>query len=917
MEGLRKPEPLSFEGNVAENWRVFEEEFDIFIEAAHSDKNERTRAYILLNLAGKDAIEKAKTFTYADEVRNDNGDVTQAAESRENVQVLKAKFRQLCNPLTNVIIERHKFHTRFQTAEESMQSFITSLRIMADTCEFGTLKDSLIRDRIVCGVTSDTLRKQLLKERDLTLHKTIQMCQIHEAAEKHSAQVAEDHEVNAIRPKGKSSVTPSKPCGYCGRKHAPHKEACPAFGKKCTSCSKLHHFAKVCRSTRQQSGPRNVHAVERESEMDSEIAEDWEVHALTQASRRNEIHCTAHVNAESLRLKIDTGAKCNVLPLDQLNKVRKNEVINKAKAVNLVAYGGDRFSTLGTVDLQCKIGTETQLITFQVVDRQAAPILGLNDALKLRLIELDKSVYEVNTDQSDLFREQITKEFADLFDDELGTLPPRYVMRVDPSVPPVVKPARKVPQAMEKQVQEELDRMVKKGVIVREREPTEWVSQMVATKKKNGDVRICLDPRDLNRALQRPHYPMRTANDVASRLGNAKVFSTMDAKAGFWQIRLDEESSRRTTFSTPYGRYRFLRMPFGINTASEVFQQAMERLFEGYPCMIIVDDILVWGSTVEEHDANLRIILERARKIGLKLNANKCKFRAKSVKFVGHKFTENGLEPDTEKTDAIRKMPAPDDKATLQRFLGMTNYLNKFIKNYSEKTAPLRELLRNDVVWSWTEAHQQAFDRLKEDLMNPPVLKYFDPDKPVVLSVDSSKSGLGAACLQEDAPVAFASRALSDAETRYAQIEKELLAAVFACKKFHDFAYGRKVVIETDHKPLITIVKKPLHAAPARLQRMLLQLQRYNLEFIYKKGKELFLADTLSRAYPAEIPEEAEFEYDVMTVLSISPARMTELQRETLADPTMQKLAKVISLGWPLHERSLPDELKSFFPIQR
>ena len=121
--------------------------------------------------------------------------------------------------------------------------------------------------------------------------------------------------------------------------------------------------------------------------------------------------------------------------------------------------------------------------------------------------------------------------------------------------------------------------------------------------------------------------------------------------------------------------------------------------------------------------------------------------------------------------------------------------------------------------------------------MKPPVLKYIDPDKPVVLSIDSSKSGLGTACLQEDAPVAFASRALSDAETRYAQIEKELLAAVFACKKFHDFAYGRKVIIETDHKPLITIVKKPLHAAPARLQRMLLQLQRYNLELIYKKGK--------------------------------------------------------------------------------
>ena len=186
----------------------------------------------------------------------------------------------------------------------------------------------------------------------------------------------------------------------------------------------------------------------------------------------------------------------------------------------------------------------------------------------------------------------------------------------------------------------------------------------------------------------------------------------------------------------------------------------------------------------------------------------------------------------------------------------------------------------------------------------------------MVLSVDASKSGLGAACLQDDAPVAFASRALSDAETRYAQIEKELLAAVFACRKFHDFIYGRRVTIETDHKPLITIVKKPLHAAPARLQRMLLQLQRFDPQFVYKKGKELFFADTLSRAYPDEPPEETEFEYDVMTVLTISAHRMTKLQRETLADATMQKLAKFIKEGWPGHERSVPPDVKPFFAFR-
>ena len=180
-------------------------------------------------------------------------------------------------------------------------------------------------------------------------------------------------------------------------------------------------------------------------------------------------------------------------------------------------------------------------------------------------------------------------------------------------------------------------------------------------------------------------------------------------------------------------------------------------------------------------------------------------------------------------------MPSPDGPDALRRFLGMINYLHKFISNFSEKTAPLCELSRNDTLWSWQTPQQQAFEVLKEYISQAPVLKFFDPSKPVTLSVDASKSGLGAACLQDGYPVAYASRALTEAETRYAQIEKELLAASFACRKFHDFIYGREAIIETDHKPITAIVNKPLHTAPARLQRMLLQLQRYNLKFIYLK----------------------------------------------------------------------------------
>lgn len=398
-------------------------------------------------------------------------------------------------------------------------------------------------------------------------------------------------------------------------------------------------------------------------------------------------------------------------------------------------------------------------------------------------------------------------------------------MTLDPTVQPVVRPAHRIPVAMQTRVKAELDSMQQKGVITAVSEPTDWVSSMVATHKKDKkEIRLCINPKDLNTALKRPHYPMRSVEEVATQMSGATVFSVLDAKSSFWQIKLDRESSMLTTFSTPFGRYRFLRMPFGICSASEVFQRSMEQLFAGYPCAIIVDDIIIGGWDATEHNANLKSVLDRARQINLRLNCLKCKFRLDQVCYVGHIFTKEGLKADPAKTVAITNMPVPQDVPAVQRFLGMVNYLGKFIPNLSEIAAPLRQLTHKDTAWCWFPQHQQAFDRLKSCLSSSPVLSYYDVSKPVTLTCDASCYGLGAACLQEEGPVAYASRTLTDTETRYAQIEKELLAVVFACTKFKDYVYGKPTVIETDHQPLVTILRKPIHTAPARLQRMLLQL---------------------------------------------------------------------------------------------
>ncbi|KAL2080104.1 hypothetical protein ACEWY4_023897 [Coilia grayii] len=433
-----------------------------------------------------------------------------------------------------------------------------------------------------------------------------------------------------------------------------------------------------------------------------------------------------------------------------------------------------------TVNFTC--GT----LQFHIVNGDMKPLLGLTDSVKLGFVKLGPTVHALQQEVPEL------TEYKDLFDcSTIGKLPVVYRMCLDDSVHPTICSPKRVPLAMKDKTIEELYRMTKLGVIKPVQGPSEWVSAMVAAVKKDGSIRICIDPVHLNKALLRPHHPMKTVEQVISDMPGAKVFSILDAKCGFWQVPL---SQKLTTFITPAGRYAFLRMPYGISTGSEVFQRCMEQLFEGQPCAIVVDDILVWGSTTEEHDMRHRQVMDRIRAVNLKLNPDKCR----------HLLTDQGIKPDPTKTAAVRLMTPPEDKHGIQRFLGMTNYLSKFIPGYSEITAALRQLLLQDAEWSWQEHHATAFNKLKELLMTRPVLQYFNVHQPVVLSADASQHGLGTVCLQNNKPVAFASRALTETETHYAQIEKELLALVYACQKFHDYIYGRPVTVHQIIRQIIS-----------------------------------------------------------------------------------------------------------------
>lgn len=384
-------------------------------------------------------------------------------------------------------------------------------------------------------------------------------------------------------------------------------------------------------------------------------------------------------------------------------------------------------------------------------------------------------------------------------------------------------------------------------------------------------------------------------------------------------------------------------MPFGISPAPEEFQRRLEYALEGLDGIKpIFDDILVFGvgeteaEALSDHDAKLTALLERCRATGIKLNKEKLKLRRKEVKFMGHVICQDGLKPDPDKVQGIKEMPTPTSKQDLKRLLGMVNYLQKFAPNLSEVTAPMRDLLKEGNQFRWDEQVQGcSFKRVKEILSAAPVLKYFDPKDDVELQCDASDRGLGACLMQGGQPVAYVSRSMTETEGNYAQIEKEMLAILFGVERFEQCVYGRPLKIQTDHKPLESIFRKSLHSAPKRLQRMLLRLQKYDLQVSYKKGTEMYLADTLSRAYRVRKSTREDVAEDVMYIeemrgdterelehinmiqyLPVSEPTQTAIQQATESDATLRELKTTIRRGWPATKAEVSANICGYFTFR-
>ena len=360
-------------------------------------------------------------------------------------------------------------------------------------------------------------------------------------------------------------------------------------------------------------------------------------------------------------------------------------------------------------------------------------------------------------------------------------------------------------------------------------------------------------------------------------------------------------------------------------------QARMDQILEGLEGVTgIGDDVCVYGENSEDHDRNLTNLMERAQEEGLVFNSSKCLIKQRSISFFGNTYTDNDITPDVDKVRDIQDMPTPENREDLHRFIGMMTYLSQFIPHFAEKSHALRGLLKTDVPWMWDVDHQKSFDELKHAVPTSARLQYYDPSAPVQLEVDASMKGLGIALIQKGRPVDLGSKTLTECQSRYSNIERKMLAIVHGIQRYHTYLYGRPFKVISDHTPLVAICAKALHAAPPRLQRMLLKIQGYNFAIGYRPGDKIILADALSRlpnpinnddvdldvtvdglALEAEDPQHM-----TIALINFPTAKQQLLKVETLRDPVLNALKEVIYTGWPDNVKELPSDLRTYWSFR-
>ena len=459
-------------------------------------------------------------------------------------------------------------------------------------------------------------------------------------------------------------------------------------------------------------------------------------------------------------------------------------------------------------------------------------------------------VVDIEFKGNELSEIPVVNEFMDVFPDELPGVPVDreidFTIELLPGTSPIsITPYRMSPAEL-KELKEQLQELLDKGFIRPSVSP--WGAPVLFVKKKDGTMRLCIDYRQLNKVTVKNRYPLPRIDDLFDQLHGARIFSKIDLRSGYHQLKVKEVDISKTAFRTRYGHYEFVVMPFGLTNAPAAFMDLMNRVFKDFMdkfVIVFIDDILVYSRSQEEHVDHLRVVLQILREKQLYAKFSKCEFWLDSVVFLGHVISGNGIQVDPKKIEAVVNWKRPTNVTEIRSFLGLAGYYRRFVKDFSLIAKSLTRLTQKNVKFEWTDQCEQSFLELKDRLVTAPILTLPSDNVGFVIYSDASHQGLGCVLMQHGKVIAYASRQLKPHERNYPTHDLELAAIVFALKLWRHYLYGITCEIYTDHQSLkYLFTQKDLNL---RQRRWMELIKDYDCTIHYHPGKANVVADALSR----------------------------------------------------------------------
>ena len=732
-------DPHGDQSTVFQKWQRWIRSFTLYADASGITDAKQKRQ-LLLHCAGQQTQDIFFTFD------------PEPADYEE----AKKKLEEYFKPAKNLPYQRHIFRQAKQKDGETMAQFVTRLRQLAVDCEFGTDNDDFIRDQVIDKCNSQQLRTKLLAQKNLTLAMCLEIAAAKEASEQQATRISENEsKIYAVQsrprypkkheqrnqPLRNAYNSNQKLCTRCGQKNHLAKDCRCSREITCFKCNKQGHYASMCRSSTRTDKPKGRNALHSKNKV-NQVAND-ETNEFSSSSEEytysiNNIDKTVvSVNGLNVPMIIDSGATCNTINSRIAANLRDRGAMLKPCNKKIYPYHSSPVAITESIVLKVSVNHSKPITAeFLIINGDDTPLLGRQTAIELGLLKL--CVNSTNdTNVLDQYPE-LCRGIGTLKDFEV-------TLHIDKDVPPVARKHSRIPFHLRDAVARELENLEKQQVIERVSGPTEWVSRIVAIPKprKPEEIRVCIDMRDANKAILRTRHITPTIEELIADLNGATHFSKIDLKAGYHQLILHPDSRYITTFSTHCGLFRYKRLMFGLNSAAETFQHAIQTVIENIQgARNVSDDIIIFGKSSAEHDQALHKTLRRLQEAGLTVNPAKCEFGKAQIQFYGFTFSKDGLKPNPEKVKSLKEAKEPTNASEMRSFLGMAQYSARFIDKFSCITEPLRRLTHKNASWKWEEEEKNAFNSVRTALCENATLAYFDVTKPIELIVDASPVGI-------------------------------------------------------------------------------------------------------------------------------------------------------------------------------